>query len=157
MEIVEKYEKKYESLTQAERDFLWWNPLAAISFNMNAKKATEEANKRFGRNTLHNGSGDAFRHCYWSAMNARDAGIKKARAFGEAHEDWLGNPEGEKKMDLHNNEVGFDIGGKAPGASDRYLAVMCVQAWASGKLLQLKAASDSDLVYSNAYENKVYK
>jgi hypothetical protein len=149
--------EKYDRLNKAEKDFLWWHPLAAISFNSNANTALEEARKRFGPSTLHNGSGDAFRHCFWSAMNARDEGTSTARAFGEAHEDWVGNPAGEKKMDLHNNEVGFGIGGTLPGVSDRYLAVMCVEAWANGKLVQLDPKGGGDLVYSNAYENKVYR
>jgi hypothetical protein len=149
--------KKYDRLNKAEKDFPWWHPLAAISFNSNANKALEEAQKRFGPSTLHNGSGDAFRHRFWSAMNARDQGTNTARAFGEAHENWIDNPAAEKKMDLHNNEVGFGIGGTLSGFSDRYLAVMCVEAWANGKLVQVDPKGSGDLVYSNAYENRVYK
>lgn len=151
------YKDKYDRLNKAEKDFLFWHPIAAISFNANAKTALAEAQKRFGPTTLHNGSGDAFRHCYWSAMNARDQGAGLARKFGEAHEDWIGNPAAEKAMDLHNNGVGFDIGGPLVGASDRHLAVLCVQAWASKKLLQIDVPGGTDLIYSNSYEKAVYE
>ena len=148
-------EKTYDSLNESEKSFLWWHPLAAIDFNQNATVALAEAKKRFGKSTLHNGSGDAFRHCYWSAMNARDQGEQIAREFGEAHENWAGNPADEKKMDLHNNSVGFKIGATMKG-SDRHLAVLCVEAWTGGKLVQIDAQGKGDLKYSNSIENFLY-
>lgn len=148
---------QYNKLNQAEKDFLFWHPLAAIDFKSNADTALAEAQKRFSSSSLHNGSGDAFRHCFWSAMNARDQGEYIAKQFGNAHEDYVGNPEDEKKMDLHNNQVGYGIGKNYfGGASNRHLAVLCVEAWASGKLIQLLSPNGSDLVYSNTYEKALY-
>jgi len=147
---------RYNQLNESEKDFVFWHPLAAITFNSNASKALEEAQKRFSRSSLHNGSGDAFRHCLWSAMNARDEGKTLAKQFGDAHEDWKGNPENEKSMDLHNNGVGYGIGSTYIGASDRQLAVLCVEAWAGKKLVQIDPQSSSDLVYSNSYETAAY-
>ncbi len=152
MEIYDKY----KNLRQAEKDFLFWHPFAAIDFNSNASTALAEAQKRFSSSSLHNGSGDAFRHCFWSAMNARDQGEDIAKQFGDAHEDFTGNPEKEKTMDLNNNQVGYGIGKNLYGATDRHLAVLCVEAWASGKLVQLDPKGN-DLVYSNTYENALYK
>jgi hypothetical protein len=152
MEIYDKY----KNLKEAEKQFLWAHPLAAADFNQNAATALQEAQKRFSSATLHNGSGDAFRHCFWSAMNARDQGKNLAKMFGEAHEDFDGNPSDEKAMDLHNNGAGFEIGANSPGASDRHLAVLCVQAWSTGKLVQMNAGKSSDLVYSNSTETFVY-
>lgn len=100
--------------------------------------ALQEASKRFGPTTLHYGSGDAFRYCYWSAMNARDQGADVARGFGNAHEDWIGNPPSEETMDKHNNAVGYGIGTTHARASDRALSVLCVQAWANKKLVQVE-------------------
>ena len=147
---------KYKNLRTAEKEFLWWHPLAAIDFNSNASTALEEAKKRFNSASLHNGSGDAFRHCFWSAMNARDQGKDLAKQFGDAHEDYFGNPAAEKQMDLHNNGVGYDIGAFLIGASDRQLAVLCVEAWEAGKLIQIKTVNGSDLVYSNSAEKFLY-
>lgn len=147
---------KYKNLKQAERDFLWVHPIAAASFRANASTAIEEATKRFSGATLHNGSGDAFRHCFWSAMNARDQGKELAKNFGDAHEDFDGNPGSEKSMDLHNNNLGYEFGGGLPGVSDRHLAIICVQAWTSGKLIQINGVASADLIYSNSTETYLY-
>lgn len=147
---------RYQNLKQAEKDFVWAHPLAAIDFNANASVALTEAQKRFSASTLHNGSGDAVRHCYWSAMNARDQGKDLAQGFGNAHENWDGNPPNEKAMDLHNNGIGYEIGGTSPGASDRHLAVLCVEAWAAGKLVQMRSLGKGDLIYSNSVESWIY-
>lgn len=152
MEIYDKY----KHLKKTEKEFLWAHPLAAADFNSNASTALEEAKKRFALPSLHNGSGDAFRHCFWSAMNARDQGKELAKQFGDAHEDFVGNPPNEKTMDLHNNNVGYEIGSKAGNASDRHLAVMCVQAWAAKKLIQINGVNGGDLIYSNSTETYVY-
>ena len=150
-------EAKYQRLNKSEKDFLFWHPFAALAFNSNAETALKEAQRRFGDNTLHNGSGDAFRHCFWSAMNARDEGADLARLFGQAHEDFTGNPAAEKSMDLHNNDIGIAIGARYPGSTDRHLAVLCVQAWAGRKLVQIDAAGGSDLSYSNSTEKWLYE
>lgn len=147
---------KYKNLKKAEKDFLWSHPFAAADFNSNANVALEEARKRFAAVSLHNGSGDAFRHTLWSAMNARDQGKEIAKMFGDAHEEFDKNPSAEKSMDLHNNAIGYDIGTNKHGASDRHLAVLCVQAWAAKKLVQIKTGTETDLVYSNSTETYIY-
>lgn len=150
-------EDKYRRLNQSEKDFMFWHPVAAVAFDSNAGTAIAEARKRFGKATLHNGSGDAFRHCFWSAMNARDEGADLPLEFGAAHEDVAGNPPAEKAMDLFNNGVGFAIGARYTGASDRQPAVLCVQAWAGKKLVQIDKPGSSDLVYSNSTEKALYE
>lgn len=153
---MELYDK-YKNLRDAEREFLWAHPFAATDFNANASVALKEAQKRFAAASLHNGSGDAFRHCFWSAMNTRDQGKDLAKSFGDAHEDFAGKPAAEKTMDVHNNSVGYEIGdGMFPKTSDRHLAVLWSQAWASGKLVQVKTTNGSDLVYSNSTEQFLY-
>jgi hypothetical protein len=146
----------YSNLHDAERNFIWAHPGAAIDFDSNANVARHEAVRRFASSGRHNGSADAFRHCFWSSMNARDQGRELAKEFGDAHENFAGNPAAEKAMDLHNNGVGYDIGAKAVGASNRHLAVLCVEAWTSGKLVQIQSQSSTDLVYSNSTETYLY-
>ncbi|EPP5335791.1 DUF6973 domain-containing protein [Vibrio harveyi] len=46
-----------------------------------------ETESRFGING-HNDKSDAFHHCFWSAMLARDIGYKNALEFTTAHEDF---------------------------------------------------------------------
>ena len=60
----------------------------------------------------HNNEGDAFKHCYMSAELTLLLGYSLAKKLTDKHENWEGNPENEKLMDLHNNEVGLRIGKK---------------------------------------------
>lgn len=128
----------YNKLTQAERDFLWDHPLASMTFKENADKAFAEAAKRFPSNTLHNGEGDAFRHAYWNALMTKHESEALAKEFADAHETNPGQPAAEKTMDLHNNEVGRQIGKDNPKATDEELADLVEKALKDGKLKKLK-------------------
>ena len=77
---------------------------------------------------------DAVRHAYWSAMNATDLGEARARQFGNAHENYPGNPVGEKQMDLYNNEIGYRIARENPGLSNEQLFEKVQEAKARGEL-----------------------
>ncbi|KAH6871460.1 secreted protein [Coprinopsis sp. MPI-PUGE-AT-0042] len=68
--------------------------------------------------SLHNGKGDALRHCYWNARMTIDIGITKAKIIADNHENGATeNPANEKAMDLANNETGRSIGASAAGAT----------------------------------------
>lgn len=60
--------------------------------------------------THYNNEADAFKHCYWQAEMTLWFGPVIAEWIGNHHEDKPNNPQGEKKMDLHNNQAGRDIG-----------------------------------------------
>lgn len=96
--------------------------------------AFNETKSRFGYNG-HNDKSDAFRHCFWSAILSRDIGSWWAKAFTDAHETKAGQPPEEKKMDLHNNSVGLDIGFFyfIPD-SNKSLSGQCFKALQDGKL-----------------------
>ena len=83
----------------------------------------------------HNNATDAFRHALWNALNARDAGMKKAKRFGDAHEADKGQPDVEREMDLHNNEVGRRIGAANPDATDKELAELVLKALENNELI----------------------
>jgi hypothetical protein len=80
------YLKNWNRLNQQEKNYLLMNPWHVLLIKESADKALAEARKRFGSGSLHNGSGDAFRHCYWSALLARDIGPDAALEFTSAHE-----------------------------------------------------------------------
>ena len=88
------------------------HPSLAYAFNNNANKA-----KRIGRELggTKNGYGDAVRHCYWCALNQVSAGYNSplAKEFGDAHENKPTNKPNAKKMDLHNNSIGYSLGNEA--------------------------------------------
>lgn len=82
-----------------------------------ADAALAEAQRRWP-SSLHNGKGDAFRHCYWNARMARDFGKGTAKGFADRHEQNPDQPAIEKKMDLFNNNVGRDVGEASSSYSD---------------------------------------
>jgi hypothetical protein len=129
---------QYDKLTPAEKKYVWANPYDALTIKEDSAKALAEAKKRFGGGSLHNGSGDAFRHCYWNALMARDIDKEEALEFSTAHESDPNNPADEMAMDLHNNAVGADIGAANPNSSDDELAQMCQEVLNTGKLKVLK-------------------
>lgn len=107
--------EQWSRLTPAEKAVIasmGANPLTAIKIplvKMSKDTAFNETTSRFGYNG-HNDRSDAFRHCFWSAVLARDIGYYWAKAFTDAHESNPGQPPEEKEMDLHNNSVGLNIG-----------------------------------------------
>ena len=102
----------YQTLSDDEKKFIFKNPRMAYKFYDNSKKA-----KSVGRqfNGSSNGYGDAIRHCYWCALNQVSAGLDSplAKEYGNAHENTPTNSDNEKRMDLHNNSVGYYLGNQA--------------------------------------------
>ena len=101
-----------------------------------ASDALAEAQKRFPADSLHNGAGDAWRHCYWSCEMAKDIGQKCAKIIGDIHEDAgdrKGQPKNEREMDEHNNSVGHGLASQSGNCAD-----LCQQALNDGKLKTLK-------------------
>ena len=127
----------YERLTSSERSYIWNHPGQASTIKEDAEKALAEAKKRFNPGSLHNGAGDAFRHCYWNALLARDIGKSDALSFTAAHEDFPGNPAAEKHMDLINNAVGAEIGAANKNFNDQQLADACHAALNADRLVVL--------------------
>lgn len=122
-------------LTLDEKVYLLMYPEQAGTIRKLAEKAFSESERRFAR-SLFNGPGDAFRHCFWSAMLCREIGYAYALRFTLAHEAFADNPSAEKAMDLHNNEVGLKIG--RSGVSDQILISRSLAALRSGQLKILK-------------------
>ena len=58
---------------------------------------------------LSNGKGNAYRHALWNALSATRIGNELTERLTNAHEDWDGNPELAREMDLHNNAEGREI------------------------------------------------
>jgi hypothetical protein len=125
-------------ITPGEKIFLLTHFLDLGKISDDKEKALSEAALRYDPNTLHNGRGDAFRHCYLSALLTRDVGAESALELTSLHEDWCGNPEAERVMDLHNNAIGIAIGKMvSTDFRDQALADLCQKAEAEGKLKTL--------------------
>lgn len=129
--MTAKYSALFHELTPSERIHLILFPEQAAVIKRSAEHALRESKLRFrgsGRNT----ASDAFRHCFWSALLARDIGYASALRYTNAHEAFEGNLPAEKIMDLHNNAVGLKIG--RLGGSDELLISKCISVLRSGKL-----------------------
>lgn len=120
-------------LTVIEKTYLLTHPQFLTGMYYAYRMATNESQTRYP-GSLHNGLGDAFRHCYWSALLTREIGAENALAFLLRHEMFDGNPEDERQMDLHNNQVGIAIGSIIPNASDQFLISECIKALDTDKL-----------------------
>ena len=85
-------------------------------------EASKDAQSKFPREDLHNGPGDAYRHCLASCMMAREDGDITARLLGWGNEkrgDWTHNQErGEREMDDFNNARGRQCGKDANTTKD---------------------------------------
>lgn len=77
-----------------------------------ADSASKKAQKYFP-GSLHNGAGDAWRHCYWNCAMTGELGAKQAKEVADNHEKHGKGPALENQMDLHNNAAGRACGGKA--------------------------------------------
>ncbi|MBW3668533.1 MAG: hypothetical protein KY443_04895, partial [Actinobacteria bacterium] len=86
-----------------------------------ADAALAEAARLYPRETLHNGIGDAFRHCMWSAQMTISLGWRDAKGFADRHEHTGDHnkkspqPRAERKMDQYNNAKGREIGKQLRG------------------------------------------
>lgn len=123
--------KHLRRLTPVEQSYLRRNPHHALTIYEAQDAAYTETQRRFGRNG-HNDAADAFRHCFWSALLARELGFQAALRFTNAHEAYPQNPLGEKRMDVHNNRVGLNIG-RAKG-TNQAISLRCMAALRSGQL-----------------------
>lgn len=84
----------------------------------------------------HNDAVDAIRHTIWAAISADKVGVDVAKQFLDAHETGdKRQPEDEKKMDLHNNWIGYEIAADHPGADPDEYAKLAYQAYLDGKLV----------------------
>lgn len=100
---------QFGRLTPQEQAYIQSHPHHALTIKEAKETAFAETKARFGRNG-HNDKSDAFRHCFWSALLARELGYAKALTFTTAHESSPTNVPAEMAMDLHNNRVGLHIG-----------------------------------------------
>ncbi|OKI32154.1 hypothetical protein A6A29_21645 [Streptomyces sp. TSRI0281] len=112
--------------------------------------AVHYAKKYYADKTLYQGTGDAFRHCYWNAMMEIFVNHETAYEVATRHESQ--SKDNDKEMDLRNNKIGRAIGRsyksnnpKAKASSKSRSA--CGSYMSKGKLWIIK---NKKLVRSNA-------
>lgn len=124
----------WNALTETEKKLCIRYPFDALKVNKAKNIATSQTEAKFGTNGLGNRS-DAFRHGIWNAEMTVLIGKERAELFATAHEDKDvtgtesdGYPKtAHRDMDLHNNEVGREIGEKNKEASESEMADIIYQ------------------------------
>lgn len=148
----------YEKLNPQEKALVKKYPVHAWRFNKNRDIAFQVEKNIYGFNGL-NSKGDAFRHCFFNALNyisCKDLiGLtylgfaypsNVAKLFGEAHEsDTPIELQKEKEMDLFNNEFGYYVASDKPlGYSVNNLTIEIFNYLVTGSLRYLKPIWDQD-------------
>ena len=116
-------------LTDSEKRLCVRYPFDALKVTTAKNIATSQTELKFGYNGLGDWS-DAFRHGMWNAEMTVLIGKEKAELFATAHEDKdvTGNESDgypkvvHRDMDLHNNEIGRNIGEKNREVSEDEMA-----------------------------------
>lgn len=103
-----------------------------------ANNASKAAADLFPAKSLHNGKGDAFRHCYWNALMTIDFGSDRAEEVATNHENYADGPAKEKKMDLANNKTGRAVGNSKSYNTNSKAKNRCKALAKDGKLVTLK-------------------
>ena len=124
----------WNALTESEKKLCIRYPFDALKVNTAKNIATNQTEIKFGRNGLGDKS-DAFRHGIWNAEMTILIGKEKAELFATAHEDkdvTGTEPDGflktaHRDMDLHNNEIGRNLGEKNKDASEDEMADIIYQ------------------------------
>lgn len=103
LQMIEKLTGHH--LTTAEEAWYLTHPFSARKISNCASEAYEEEKAIFF-STGEDDEGDAFRHCFWSALVMRECGQDVSGFITSLHEEIDDNPRSRKDMDLHNNGVG---------------------------------------------------
>lgn len=126
----------FPSVTELGWCVIPWNVANCFKAQGHADAAELAAQNMFPANSLHNGKGDAFRHCYWNARMTIELGAGNAKSIADNHENGSDGPAAEKSMDLANNASGRSIGASAGTYAKAKEA--CRVAAVNGKLVTLK-------------------
>jgi hypothetical protein len=124
--LVDPY---YDTVWGTVSEIAWcatqWIAGACSRAKTSAQDALSYAEQYFP-GTTHNGRGDAFRHCYWSARMTIEDGAGTAERIATHHEDTeSGQPAIERTMDLSNNDIGRSVGGDKGKNTETYVRSTC--------------------------------
>lgn len=144
-----KLKKKWNRLNDKEKAIIIYAKDAfKVEFvEKNATKATNLTKQLFGYNGKADKS-DAFRHALWQALNAQSVGEDFTQRWSDAHEYSTPiNEATDAYMDIHNNDVGIEIGKANPNASPMELAKIIMKRINKGDMIILDKRSN--IIMSN--------
>lgn len=93
------------------------HPLFAVMGFYATVKSFALAQKNFPKTSAASGIGNAFRHALWTALismycskiSSPEKALDFCKKMTDLHEELFPNEALEKKMDLHNNQVGMNL------------------------------------------------
>ena len=131
-------------MNECEAQLVKEYPLEAYTIFKNSKTANNVTQLRFEGQGLdfHLDCADAFRHCYFNALNAQDVGRNIALLFSNAHE--CGGTNNDAQMDYFNNNEGHRIGQAFPNSSPFVIADRTCDRLKEGNLKVLEDDDDPD-------------
>ena len=103
-----KDKKKFLGYTGDEWRLCFKHPVQAWNVNGFKNDAMKRTSEKY-RSGGHNNEADAYRHALWNFLMARKFGKEQAEKWANAHEEFSDNPDKEKEMDLHNNQIGRNL------------------------------------------------
>ena len=142
--------KRWNSLSAKEKRIILFDPrfYKLGSIEANAETATKTAKRYYPNDKGKGDKCDAFRHALWQALNVQKEGENLTRDWSNAHE--YSTPPNEIQtdlfMDIHNNEVGIEIGRNNPKASLEELSQIIVDRISNGDMLVI---NDEELIKSD--------
>ena len=129
---------KWDRLNDKEKEIILWDPQWYKVFDVekNADIAMQQTVSEYGFQGKGDKS-DAFRHAIWQALNVQSVGENFTRKWSDAHE--YSTPPNEVRtdlyMDVHNNDVGIEIGKNNSSATLAQLVTIIKDQIALGKLI----------------------
>ena len=140
------FKAKWDRLSDDEKNLALGDPVSANLIRLNSETALSSTIQRWGnnttgRNSMSNGNGDAYRHALFNALNVRSVGPIITERFGNAHENFSGNPALERAMDLNNNRVGREISAANPDVPLSALEALIFRATIDGDLSKISGPS----------------
>jgi len=152
-ERLENFNREFNDLSPPERRLLLWiPPYILLRFNQNATIARQETAARYDVRSRWGGEGDAFRHALWLALNTQVGGEDFARRWGDAYEhraDISSFLQADTFMDIHNNEVGIEIGRDNRRMNLAGIISLIRTQIRLGKLLVMKRKSEGEEIFYN--------
>jgi len=140
-----QYKPKIGNLNDGEIDLDvanvgWADSIEGYSLAQQALQSAQAWGRQHDMNEdeVHNGSPDAFRHCFWSCTMARSIGETSAEYIAYQHEmtgNAHGQPWNEYAMDSANNMVGRACAKDTDHNKD--CALLCEERYEGGRLFGL--------------------
>ena len=128
---------EWRNCCSQEKTFVSNNPYKAYKMYSNQETAVTMSRGKYPDSDGRGTKRDAYRHAMWQALNVQSVGEEATREMANAHEYRDGQPLNDLIMDIHNNEVGIEIGRNNPNASPDELSQFIQNRISNGDMIIL--------------------